>query len=1077
MLGRLPRRFRSRALLALVLLGGCWLVTIYYSPVPDETILKIIPQSQTSAAAWWKLWWSAPDNCKKNKNPRPESERVVLGDIYPKLDFGVPDNRGIGIWNETLENRYRKIRETWKDLPLKVIIVPHSHTDPGWLRTYDDYSDNYVNHILDNMVLFLNKTEDFKFIWSEISFFSKWWHRQSFIVQNMMKRILERKQLEIVTGGWVMADEATTSYFAVIDQLVEGHQWLNHFIKIKPQNGWSVDVFGHSATMPYLLSLAGISNMVILRAHYAIKKLFSYMKWFDFYWEQPFDSPRVLCHMAPSDLYSFKHVCGPDPFVCLKFDFRQVGGEYSESTSDAITEQNVELKANYLLSQYGRYASLFEHNVLLVPLGDDFRYNVYIEWVQQYENYKKLMNYINNRHDWHVEVKFGTLSDYFHEVHERLKTNVSKSVPSVQGDFFPYADIYVNSRPSYWTGFYSTRPFYKKLAQELEHWLRTAEILYSFAKTIVAKNSMNMLLKDYNSLSSARQHLGLFQHHDAITGTSKEMVMSDYGRKLHSGVIDAMSVVSHASQFLLMENIQNGRTWTSQIFPDVYRASHTESSKKLSIVISENGRKIIVFNSLTCRRTEIIRIKVRSPQIKVFDSMGNDVPSQINPVWKDSLVISNSVFELVFAVRLQPLSFSTFTLAKNLQDNSLHSTKAVISLFLKDDVMSPLKNSAFKFEKPNGSDILVESAKLSARFTRNGILKEIHMKDAGVSREVGIDFYAYIPKEYQSGAYLFYPEFSEAIPLSNLSEHFPLLCLIRGSVVSELNIVYYNFLKFAIRLYHFEDAPAGLQVEISSDLSKINKDIELIMRIKSDLKSSDTFYTDSNGFQMLKRKYLHELPVQGNYYPATNGIFIEDEKFRLNLLIPYSHGVTSPTSGVIEVMLDRKMRNDDGRGMGEGVEDNRSISATYWLIPEIIDAKTFQRNFLSPEAFLLSLCLQYPPVTLITENAEALLKRPHMSFLSSPWPLDVHLVNLRNLALEENYTIPSDSSLLIIYDRNDDCKVNNFAELVFEEFNVAMFSEVHVNSIEKTTLTGTEEDIVSIYSSSSKLRVYKITFS
>lgn len=70
----------------------------------------------------------------------------------------------------------------------------------------------------------------------------------------------------------------------------------------------------------------------------------------------------------------------------------------------AITPENVAQRGQLLADQYRKKAQLYKNNVLLVPLGDDFRYDSLKEWQDQHKNYKMLFEYMNGNADLNIHV-------------------------------------------------------------------------------------------------------------------------------------------------------------------------------------------------------------------------------------------------------------------------------------------------------------------------------------------------------------------------------------------------------------------------------------------------------------------------------------------------------------------------------------------------------------------------------------------------------------------------------------------------------------------------------------------------
>lgn len=972
-----------------------------------------------------------PKDCLFASRSGSQHPDVQMLDVYDLIPFDNPDG---GVWKQGFDIKYEA--DEWDSEPLQVFVVPHSHNDPGWLKTFNDYFRDKTQYIFNNMVLKLKEDSRRKFMWSEISYLAKWWDMIDIPKKEAVKSLLQGGQLEIVTGGWVMPDEATPHYFALIDQLIEGHQWLEKNLGVKPRSGWSIDPFGHSPTMAYLLKRAGFSHMLIQRVHYAVKKHFSLQKTLEFFWRQNWDLGSVtdiMCHMMPFYSYDIPHTCGPDPKICCQFDFKRLpGGRYGcpwGVPPEAISPGNVQSRAQMLLDQYRKKSKLFRTKVVLAPLGDDFRFNEYTEWDLQYRNYEQLFNYMNSQPHLKVKIQFGTLSDYFDALEKAAAKKSGQSLfPILSGDFFTYAD----RDDHYWSGYFTSRPFYKRMDRIMESRLRTAEILYHLALKQAQKYQINKFLSSphYTTLTEARRNLGLFQHHDAITGTSKDWVVVDYGTRLLQSLNSLDKIIGDSAFLLILKDKKMYQSHPSDTFlkMDMRQSSQDSLPRKNTIQLSaREPRYLVVYNPFEQERDSVVSVCVNSASVKVLTDSGNPVEAQVSAVWNDEKSISQTAYEVSFLAHIPPLGLKVYKL---LESQSSSSHLADYFLYNNDGVV---ENGIFHVKKMVYAKeaIAVENSFLALWFDRSGLLEKVKMKEDNKYHEIKVQFlwYGTTNKRDRSGAYLFLPD-GQGQPYVSLRQ--PSVRVTRGRIYSEITS-FFDHVTHKVRLYDTQGIE-GQSMEVSNivDIRSVHN-YEIVMRISSKINSQNRFYTDLNGYQIQPRRMMSKLPLQANVYPMSTMAYIQDTEHRLSLLAAQSLGVSSMASGQIEVFMDRRLMQDDNRGLGQGVHDNKVTANLFRILLEkrngvnLEEEKKSSVNYPSLLSHMTSSFLNHPflPMILKAEPSSPTFKMlSEFPLLQSSLPCDIHLVNLRTIQskVAKGY---SDEAALILHRKGFDCQFSS----------------------------------------------------
>ena len=403
---------------------------------------------------------------------------------------------------------------------ITVHIIPHTHDDMGWLKTVEEYfvgaNDTIamagVQYILDGIYTSLMQDPKKKFTYVEMGFFSMWWNEQTEEVKNDVKKLVKDGRLQFVNGGWSMSDESNENYEDFINNMKAGHDFLYKTFGYRPTIGWHIDPFGHQSAAAALFAEMGFTSWFFARGDYQDKEARMQNNALEWLWRPMYDNLGNRTEIFTHWLYD--HYCYVPGF---NVDDRFSGDSPIVDDEDLET-YNVDEKLELMYTRVLDQASHYRTDNILVTFGCDF---TYMNALKNFKNTDKLIKYMNEKYD-DVNFIYSTPNDYIDSVH---KADIA--FPVKYDDMLPYA----SDKHEYWTGYYTSRANFKTFVRYASEDFTTQSLALALDSVLThSEQESTSLMKAYNKFY---QQMGTSQHHDAVSGTSKDHVMEDYSYNLY----------------------------------------------------------------------------------------------------------------------------------------------------------------------------------------------------------------------------------------------------------------------------------------------------------------------------------------------------------------------------------------------------------------------------------------------------------------------------------------------------------------------------------------------------------------
>ena len=153
--------------------------------------------------------------------------------------------------------------------------------------------------------------------------------------------------------------------------------------------------------------------------------------------------------------------------------------------------------------------------------------------------------------------------------------------------------------------------------------------------------------------------------------------------------------------------------------------------------------------------------------------------------------------------------------------------------------------------------------------------------------------------------------------------------------------------------------------------------------------------------------------------------------------------------GTLEVILDRRLSQDDNRGLGQGVMDNKQTPANFRLFVEKLQTKQDQGlagvplTYHSLASNTISQHLSHPISILHHSHTDTSNLLPEFAGLTSPLPCDMFMMNLRTIQ-DGVKPEPTERAALLLRRHGYDCSFPSWCKTTMGKVGVATSSNLAI---------------------------------